>query len=186
MVSKKNKKGKSPTKVSNDPKKKQGHGVSFDKRYAQCKEFIKTHGHCKIPTNFKEDKSLGIWVQEMRRNVKAMANGKRPRSFVSEEIVNQLNEIDFHWGFTIDPNKFPESDASWGKKFEALKEYQKAHKHFDVPLDGELSALGKWTRVQRTQNYYRKTKRKCFITKDRIASLDAIGFDWKGPRKLEN
>lgn len=182
----KEKKGESPTKVSKDIKKKRGHKFSFDERYAQCKAFIKSHGHCKIPTNYKEDKSLGIWVQEVRRNVKAMAHGKKPRKLVSEEMVNQLNEINFHWGFTVDPNKFPELDASWEKNFEALKEYQATHGNFDVPLDGEFSALGKWTRVQRTQKYYRDGKRKCFITKDRIASLDKIGFDWKGPRKLEN
>ena len=183
----KTKKGDIPTKVSKDPKKKQqGRGSSFEERFNQCKEFIKVHGHCKIPTNYKEDKSLGIWVQEIRRNVKAMANGKKPRRFVSEEIVNQLNELDFHWGFTIDPNKFPESDSSWEKKLEALKEYKETHGSFNVPLEGELSALGKWTRVQRTQKYYRDTKRKCFITKDRIASLDGIAFDWKGPRKLES
>lgn len=184
MVSTKNRAQNSKTKASKAskiPAKK----ISFSERYEQCKEFLKKNGHCKIPTSNKENPSLGIWVQEMRRNFKLMMTGKKPRKVLDQEVIAKLNEIFFHWGFQPDPNKFPELDASWEKNFEALKEYHESNGNFDAPITGDLMALGKWVRVQRTQKYYRDTKRKCFITKDRIKMLNGVGFNWKGPRKID-
>lgn len=114
-----------------------------------------------------------------------MMTGKKPRKVLDQEVIAKLNQIDFHWGFKADPNKFPELDASWEKNFEALKKYHESNGNFDVPITGDLTALGKWVRVQRTQKYYRDTKRKCFITKDRITALNGITFSWKGPRKMD-
>lgn len=162
--------------------------VSWDERLNQCKEFRKKNGHCKIPTNYKEDKSLGIWVQEIRRNFKLMMTGKKPRWELTQEQIDELNETEFHWGFTPDPNKFPETDVSWEKNFSKLKKYKQTHGNFDVPMndkgDSSIWELGKWVRVQRAQKNLRDTKRKCFITKERIKKLDAIGFNWDGPRKI--
>uniref|UniRef100_A0A7S4EN64 Helicase-associated domain-containing protein n=1 Tax=Pseudo-nitzschia australis TaxID=44445 RepID=A0A7S4EN64_9STRA len=169
-------------------KKSAKKNASWDDQYANCKVFRKKHNHCKIPTNFKENKALGIWVQEMRRNFKAMMQGKKARRPLTPEQIDQLDEIGFHWGFTGDPNKIPETDESWEEKFTKLNEYKKSHGTFDVPIDDEddkaLRKLGIWVRVQRTQKNYRDTKRKCFITKGRIKKLSAIGFNWKGERKI--
>lgn len=178
---------KATTKIVQKPKRERKH-VSWDERYNECKEFRKKYNHCKIPTNFKENISLGIWVQEQRRNFKKMMKGEKPRQPLKEENIEMLDEIDFYWGFAPDPNKFPETDISWEKKFAELQQYKHSHGNFNVPMDDKgdisLSKLGKWTRVQRTQKYYRDTKRKCFTTKDRINKLTAIGFNWKGPRKM--
>ena len=159
--------------------------IGFDTRYEQCKEFRKKYGHCKIPTKYKTDKSFGIWVQEMRRNYKLQMTGKKPRKALDQAHITKLNEIEFHWGFTPDPNKSPELDASWETNLQALKDYHKSHGNFDVPMEGEFTEFGKWVRVQRNQKYYRDTKRKCFISKERIKKLDGIGFNWKGSRKLD-
>ena len=160
--------------------------VCWKERYSECKEFRKNNNHCKIPTNFKENKSLGIWVQEQRRNFKKQMKGEKPRKELTQEQIEMLDEIGFHWGFTPDPNKSLEPDASWEKNFAKLQEYKKAHGDFDVPMDdAAYSKLGKWTRVQRSQKNLRDTKRKCFIKPDRIKKLDGIGFNWKGPRKID-
>lgn len=169
--------------VVKDPKRARKN-VTWDERYNQCMQFYKKHNHCKIPTNFKEDKSLGIWVQEQRRDYKKLMMGEKPRRALTSESIEKLSEIGFHWGCPPDPNKYPETDDSWGKNFALLKQYEHSHDNFDVPLDHE-NRLGKWTRVQRTQKYYRDGKRKCLISKDRIKKLDEIGFDWDGQRKLD-
>jgi hypothetical protein len=157
----------------------------WDANYVLCKAFCKKEGHCKIPTNLKENKSLGIWVQEQRRNFKQMMTGKKPRKELTPEQIEKLNEVDFHWGFIPDPNMTAESDASWEANFAKLQAYKKSNGDFDVPLESESLSLAKWTRVQRNQNNLRATKRKCFISKERIKKLDAIGFNWDGPRKIE-
>jgi hypothetical protein len=166
------------------PEKKQHAKVSFEERLEQCKEFMKKNGHCKIKTNSKEHNNIGIWVQEKRRNYKLIKQGKKPKSKLSDEQIVMLDEIGFEWGFKPDPNS-PESDASWEANFEKLKEYKETHGDFDVPIDGDTEFLGKWTRVQRLQQNLRETKRKSFITVDRVKKLQEVGFDWKGPRKFD-
>lgn len=172
------------TVKKNAPTKVKCVRVSWNDRLKQCKEFQKKHGHCKIPTCLKDDKSLGVWVQEMRRNFKLMKTGKKPRTKVTDEQVASLDEIGFEWGYKPDPTA-PESDASWKANFEKLKEYKEKHGDFDIPIEGATENLGKWTRVQRLQNNLRDTKRKCFINKERINQLKDIGFDWKGNRKID-
>jgi hypothetical protein len=158
----------------------------WDVNYVLCKAFCEKEGHCRIPTRLKENKSLGIWVQEQRRNFKQMMTGKKPRKELTPEQIEKLNEIDFYWGFIPDLNKSAESDASWEANFVKLQAYKKSKGDFNVPLDeSESLSLAKWTRVQRNQNNLRATKRKCFISKERIKKLDAIGFNWDGSRKIE-
>lgn len=112
--------------------------------------------------------------------------GKKPRIELTPEQVEKLNAINSHWGFTPDLNKSAESDASWEANFVKLQVYKKSKGDFDVPLDkSESLSLSKWTRVQRNQNNLRTTKRKCFISKERIKKLDAIGLNWDGSRKIK-
>ena len=158
--------------------------VSWNERFQECTEYRNAVGHCKIPTNFKDNKGLGIWVQEQRRKYKRQKLGKKVPTIVTDEQIKMLDGIGFHWGFTPDPNS-AESDASWQANLERLKEYNTLIGDFDVPLDTDdsaMTALGKWTRAQRNQFLMRETKRKTFMTKDRAAKLTEIDFDWDGPR----
>ena len=154
---------------------------SWDQRYDQCIVYRKENGNCKIPTGFKENKGLGIWVQEQRRNYKLLKQGKKPRAKLTDEQIAKLDDIEFHWGFKPDPNS-AESDASWQANFEKLKEYKESNGgDFDVPME-TFAELAKWTRAQRNQYNLRATKRKTFITKERVKQLEGIGFDWGGLR----
>lgn len=156
----------------------------FNVRLEECKAFREKSGHCKIPTNYKEDK-LGIWVQETRRNFKLMNQGLKPRKALTDEQIEQLDDIEFYWGFTPDPNKSAETDTSWDTNFAKLEEYKEANGNFDIPLESSTLKLATWTRVQRNQYNLKQTKRKCFITPDRIKKLEGIGFDWNGERKVD-
>lgn len=161
--------------------------LSWADRIKQCKEFRKKYGHCKIPTDYKEDRSLGIWVQEVRRNYKMMMEGKKARRPLKPEQITELEEIGFHWGkYKPDPMKRLETDAGWEENFKKLQDYHKEHGNFDVPLeeDGPNKVLGIWVRIQRYQNFLREGKRKCTITKERVKQLKDIGFNWKGDRKI--
>eukprot|EP00977_Amphora_coffeiformis_P012041 scaffold2974_cov181-Amphora_coffeaeformis.AAC.9 len=157
--------------------------ANWQTRFEECKAFAEKTGHCKIPTAYKDNKSLGIFVQEMRRNYKLIKQGKASRFKMSDEQIAQLDSIGFHWGYTPDPNGSAESDASWEANFEALEDFKKEHGNFDVPMEGSMSTLATWTRAQRNQKYRRDSKLKCFINKKRIDKLAAIDFDWDGERK---
>jgi len=158
---------------------------NWNARLEECKEFKEKFGHCKIPTAYKDNYSLGVWTQEQRRNFKLVKQGMKPRGTLSDERIEKLDEIGFHWGFTPDPNLSAESDASWDANFKKLQEYKDSFGTFDVPMESGSSALAKWARVQRFQHNLRKTKRKTHITKERVTQLTQIGFNWDGPRKID-
>jgi Helicase associated domain len=96
-----------------------------------------------------------------------------------------LDGIGFHWGWTPDPNTTAETAASWESNFSKLQEYQEKSGNCDVPMEPLHRELGTWARVQRFQYNLYGTKRKSFITRERIKQVNDIGFDWKGPRKIE-
>jgi len=180
--------GKVVAKKSTNKKVKKGPSTSkmerWNVRLEECKAYREKFGHCKIPTNYKDNKSLGIWVQETRRNFKLAKQGKKARSPLKDDQIEQLDDIGFHWSWTPDPNLTAESDTSWEVNFAKLQEYKESHDNFDVPMDGGLSSLATWAKVQRNQNNLRDTKRKTFITKKRIDKLNEIAFNWDGDRKF--
>ena len=58
-------------------------------RYNDLIAFKQRHGHWFVPAQYKENKSLGFWVHNLRQGYK---NGK-----LSDERVALLNEIGFIW-----------------------------------------------------------------------------------------
>jgi hypothetical protein len=99
---------------------------------------------------------------------------------LTDEQVEELDSVGFHWGFTPDPNS-PESDASWEANFTKLREYKHSHGSFDMADD---SPLATWAKVQRKQKKHRDSKVKTFINKQRVDKLSEIDFNWDGDRKI--
>lgn len=157
---------------------------SFEDRLAECKAFRDKHGHCKIPTTGKYDKSLGIWVQEMRRNFKLKMTTGKARKDISPEQIASLDAIGFEWGFKPAAGA-PQSDEMWETIYEQARKYHEDHGNFDIPADYKDTFLAEWVCAQRNQKKRRDSKMKCTISKERIEKLNEIGFNWDGPRKLE-
>jgi Helicase associated domain len=124
------------------------------------------------------------WRLGSRDATKLQAHQDWPTATGQDDQIASLDAIGFEWNFKPDPCA-PESDAMWEQNFKRLKDYKDEHDDFDIPIEGEMGDLGKWARVQRNQNNLRETKRKCFITKERIKKLNEISFDWKGSRKID-
>jgi hypothetical protein len=156
---------------------------TFQERVAECQAFRQEHGHCKIKTNHP---SLGVWVQELRRNYKLQMQGAKPRRPIPQEQLDALNAIDFDWGtFKPNPNACAETDTFWDANFEALQAYQASHNgDCDVPCEGETKHLGIWVRVQRYQYHRKRQQIKSFMTKARMQKLQSIQFNWDGDRDL--
>ena len=163
---------------SSNSKVKSTRNITFEERLEECKKFKTEHGHCKIPTTAKYNKSLGVWVQEMRRNFKLMATTGKPRRMINSDQIASLNDIGFHWGFKPKAG-MPQSDPMWEKDYKEIKEFKEKHGDFNVPK----GPLDEWACEQRTQKKKRDSKMKCNINSARIKKLDAIQFNWSGPRK---
>jgi hypothetical protein len=109
-------------------------------------------GDCNVPTKWKEDPSLGIWVQGQR--APCLDEGRR----------KALEGIGFDW----DP-----LGTVWMDYYQRLKQYKSTFGDCEVPKRWEQDpSLAGWVSAQR--NYY---KEKC-LSADRQASLELLGFTW--------
>jgi len=171
--------------------------ISFEKRLMECTEFKTKFGHCKINTNGTDStKGLGIWTQEVRRNFKLQMTTGKPRTRLSEQHIQQLNGIGFHWGF-IPKAGVPQSDEAWNATFAKVEQYHKDYHTFNIQVKEEeenngggekarLLYLAEWVCDQRNQKKRRDSKMKCNINKQRVNLLTQIQFNWDGPRKFSS
>ena len=124
--------------------------------YAALKEYKARFGDCNVPLRWKENPSLGVWVQEKRR---ALKKGK-----LSLEHISLLDEIAFVWDLL---------DARWLEMFDALQEFKTQFGSSDVPVEWKVNPkFGRWVHMQR---HLRKQGK---LSPERIKRLDELGFRW--------
>jgi superfamily II DNA or RNA helicase len=129
----------------------------WELNFAKLQEFKAANGHCRIFKSFKDDPSLGLWVGTQRR---FYSNGR-----LSQDRIARLEAIGFEW----DPYA-----SDWELNFSKLEVFKKTTGHCRVPWQYKADVqLGRWVQVQRRGFSKRK------LSQDRIARLEAIGFEWK-------
>ena len=77
----------------------------WKERLKELKAYKKTHGDCLVPQNYEHNNAkLGNWVHHQRVQYKKWLKGVD--AFITQERIDQLNEIDFVWevGTTRKPN----------------------------------------------------------------------------------
>eukprot|EP00536_Pseudo-nitzschia_multiseries_P009738 jgi/Psemu1/258380/estExt_Genewise1Plus.C_2810032 len=129
--------------------------------YQRLVEYKKEHNTTRVPSDYKADPKLGIWVQTQRKNC------------VRKDRVQRLNEIGFSWvaGATRC------HDESWEKMYQRLVEYKKKHNTTLVPRHYKSDPkFGNWVGRQRCER----------PRKDRVKRLNDIGFVWNARAEYEN
>jgi len=114
--------------------------------------FHKENGHCCPPINFvQQGFRLGKWVLSQRTY--------KPTT----ERISKLNDLGFVWNLR---------NNSWNTNLEKLIEYKSTYNDCLVPVDYTTDniKLGRWVVKQRSL--------KESLSRDRISSLDEIGFVW--------
>jgi hypothetical protein len=148
--------------------------VPFEARIEALLRFKDANGHCDVPANFKEERGLGHWCNNIRVAYKNLQVGKQGTYKLTQDQIARLEEIGFKWAVTQSfVNTFNERIA-------ALIEFKKAHGHCDVPA--QKTALGRWCNQVRV-SYKAKDggdgKKPYHLTQDQIDRLDEIGFKWQ-------
>jgi len=128
---------------------------SWGQMYSRLLEFKTKHGHCLVPQDYKEIKTLGRWVKE-QRFIKAT---------LSLEQVRKLDDIGFVWN----PH-----DKMWDDMYQRLVKYKQRKGNCLVPRRYAADPkLGSWV----------YTQRGCFLQKslseERIQRLEQIDFVWR-------
>ena len=136
---------------------------SFDQlwlyRFFQLKDFIREHGHTRVPYNYKKCKSLGAWVHTQRRSELL---GK-----IDQARKEMLDEVDFAWCKDIKKEK----KSNWEKMYGKLLAYHKKYGDTNIPSGWEKDPqLARWVSRQR------EIRKK--IPDEHKEKLDAIGFEW--------
>jgi superfamily II DNA or RNA helicase len=130
--------------------------AKWEHYFSILKDFKATHGHCRVPARWNVDPKFASWVSTQRI---FFSKGK-----LSPQRIARLESLGFEW----DP-----FSAEWEKNFDHLKLFQSEHGHCRVPARWKHNPkLGRWVSVNRILHSQGK------LLPDRIARLDALGFDW--------
>jgi hypothetical protein len=130
----------------------------WNKQYEKLVEFKRKNGHCLVPKKYKEDASLGSWVDRQRQ--------RHRKNTLQLHRKNLLDKLEFVWRV----DKF----AEWNTQYEKLVEFKRKNGHCIVLHRYEKDvSLGYW--VDRQRQRHSKNK----LRLDRKVLLDEIGFVWK-------
>lgn len=153
--------------------------IGWEKRWEfffdQLKEFKKQRGHTLVPSDWRENKQLATWVAEQRK--------ARRRGILPAKRQKRLEQIGFEWKppgrkrvGPPPPKPEPRYTTLWNRLFAELQTFHKKHGHTRVsPRDGAPRHLIAWRFTQ--QDKYRKGK----LSAERVAKLNAMGFEWESP-----
>jgi hypothetical protein len=130
--------------------------TDWQEGFEHLRAYVQERGHCHVQLKYKSQDGypLGSWV----------GNQRELQDTRSDAEKEQLNSLGFIWNAR---------DALWEEGFEHLRAYVNEVKDCRVPLqyrspDGHK--LGQWVSDQR--------QRSSFVSPERKARLDALGFDW--------
>jgi len=136
------------------------HTTNWEQKYEELCEFKDRHGHCNVPSTFKENQPLSIWVKRQREaHYKRFHHGMKVG--MSDERIKALEAIDFD--FTTDYNPIPRGkQSSWDERIQQLQAYKDKHGNCNVPrgrkdATEEQESLGNWVALCRT-NYQKKVR----------------------------
>ena len=98
-----------PPRKPSKPKANKTTRIPWDERLQQLEEYKAIHGNCRVPQKYKENPSLGHWVNTQRKRFKS---GK-----LSDERIAQLEAIGLEWEWSV----------SWAERLRQLEEYKAIH-----------------------------------------------------------
>jgi len=146
-------------------------------RLQELRDFHQTHGHCRVPQKYAQNPSLGRWVCKMRLSAfKKWENGQE--SSLTEERIATLNNLGFDWGV---------KNEAWKLRLQELRDFHQTHGDCRVPQKyTQNPSLGHWVAKMRAEFKKRENGQGSSLTKERIAALNNLGFDWVAKRGYES
>ena len=141
---------------------------SFEQRIQDIRAYKEEHGHVNVKGS--EDKSLNKFCHHMRY---ARNNPGKSDRIINEKRIASLDALGFDWSVrtTEQPAK-----KSFEQRIEDLRAYKEKHGHINVKQREDRSLYKFCGHMKHDRNNPEKSTYA--INNDRIASLDALGFDW--------
>lgn len=159
---------------------------SWENWCKELREYKNHHGDVDVPLKYRHNPALGAFVNRQRTEHRKLQQGKQ--TSLTKERIENLNELGFKWAIRV-------SRTPWESRLDELKQFKEQHGHCNVPSTyPKNQPLAYWVFKQRGQyRIYKKRdyvmpgekKQMCHMTPERIAKLDAVGFEWNPPRRLK-
>jgi hypothetical protein len=134
----------------------------FQDHVEALREYKKNNGLLNVSRDI--DKSLFNWCSNIRSARSKPGKGKMQ---LTQERIAALDAIGFDWSQKI----------SFIDRVEALRAYKEKHGHLCVSKKDEKSLFHWCSNIRNARKNPESCQRK--VTADRIAALDAIGFEWR-------
>jgi hypothetical protein len=145
--------------------------VAWRLRFRQLREFKAEFGHCRVPTKYSENPTLGQWVSTQRHNFKLFQEGKSSR--MTAERIQELERVGFEWETTT-------GMGFWSLQFRQLCEFKVQFGHCRVPQQYSANPkLRQWVSTQRHNFKLFQEGKSSRITAGRIRELESVGFEWE-------
>ena len=166
-----------PSEAKADGTVKHKQRKAFFDRVDELKAFKEKHGHLKF--HQKDDASLYEFCRNLKRSRSALLTGKgKINNSLDDDRIAALDAIGFNW------NPGASSTAASNNFFsrvDELKVYKERHGHLILRQKGNQSLYDFCRQLRQSRSALLTGKGKIHysLDDDRIAALDAIGFDWK-------
>jgi len=159
----------SDSTVNNDQLDKKNY-TRFNGRFEDLKAYKEKYGHVNVSR--KTDKSLFNWCANIRS---ARRNPETCKRKLTQKRIAALDAIGFDWRSETS-SRTRNKTISFQDRVKAMSEYKEINGHLNVTFKANKS-LNDW--CQNMRNARSKPGEGTMkLTQERIASLDAIGFDW--------
>nr|AKG90577.1 Putative helicase [Prescottella equi] len=140
---------------------------------AHLEAFIAEHGHARVPKGYvcADGMRLASWVMHRREDRRLGANRLTP------ERIAQLDALGFDWAPPRPGRSVDGFAEQWAATLARLTRYRDEHGNLDVPhrwVCEDGFRLGAGVSRRRTE----RRSQTPTLTPERIAHLDALGFDW--------
>jgi DNA polymerase III alpha subunit (gram-positive type) len=151
--------------------KTRGKYKTFDDRMEDLKLFKETHVHVNV--SIPEDNSLAKFCVQVRH---AHNNpGKSKRKKLTIENIVRLDALGFNWMLQEYVTR------SFDERIDDLEKYKQTHGHLSLKRLEDISLYQFCLGVMHSLKHVEKDGTRK-LTVERIARLDALGFEWTTPR----
>ena len=143
--------------------------------FAKLLDYNERHGTVRVP---RQDEELGSWVDRQRTYYRM--------NKLSEEQVALLESVGFEWHINNPRQVVPKHyamahhDSQFDEMMAKLRAFKQEHGHCRVPRCYKDSKLANWVKNRRSE------KKREVLSKERVAKLDEIGFEWEVTSKKES
>ena len=160
--------------LESDSNFRPSHLEQWNERYKELVEFKSRFNHCLVPLVWPENPGLSHWVKRQRHQYILKTEGKH--STLTEERERVLESLGFIWNSHA---------AAWEERRQELENFRNKHGHCFVPTKfPENPKLSIWVKCQRRQYKLFEAGRRSNMTKERIAKLLELGFEFH-PRSAQ-